>query len=274
MSDSDGDLGEWESTLAMTVSERCAVLRSCVVLGETASTQDEARDRLLSRGECGAIVAWRQTAGRGRLGRTWADTAQDGVAVTVVMPDRRSEVLVMLAAVAACRSIENAIADTPGNDEPLAIGIKWPNDLVSRGRKLGGILIERPASAGRLTLVGIGINVSQRSFPGHLADVATSVNLCGGQATRLAILTQLVCSIDGFAATGDDELLPPLLADYLQRDALRGAEATFATATGEVAGRVVQAHPLDGITVMTADGLRTLPTATTSVVSWRPTGIG
>jgi BirA family biotin operon repressor/biotin-[acetyl-CoA-carboxylase] ligase len=274
VSESDGDRGEWESTLAMTVSERCTVLRSCVVLGETASTQDEARHRLLSRGECGAIVAWRQTAGRGRQGRAWADTAQDGVAVTFVMPDRRSEVLVMLAAVAACRSIERAIADTPGNDEPLAIGIKWPNDLVCRGRKLGGILIERPASGHRLTLVGIGINVSQRSFPEHLADVATSVSLSGGHATRLAILTRLVCAIDRFAATGDDELLPTLLADYLQRDALRGAEATFATATGEVAGRVMQAHPLEGITVMTVDGQRILPRATTSVVSWRPTGIG
>lgn len=263
------DIGRWQAGIEACLRGRCSLLREAIVLEEAGSTQDVARERLLPRGTVGAVLARRQTAGRGRLGRSWADTGEDGVAVTFVLPDRRAEELVVLAAVAACRAIERA-AGSPG----CRIGIKWPNDLILSGRKLGGILIERPASAARRVLVGIGINVAQTAFPSGLDGRATSLALGGHPAERLSVAVELLASIDQLMGEVD---AGAALRDYLDRDALRGALATFATAEGEVAGevtgRVLEAHPLEGIAVACADGERRLPTATTSVVAWTPPAI-
>lgn len=261
----------WREAIARWTADEARVLTACEVVAETGSTQDVARERLAQRGAFGAITALRQTAGRGRLGRAWADTGTEGVAITLAIPDRAAESLVLLAAVAACRAIERAAREWPSGLERL--GIKWPNDLVLRGRKLGGILIERPAAPRPIALVGVGINVDQRAFEGALEATATSVRLEGVSATRLAIVLGLLAECDRLLELDESDLRTQLLPEYLSRDALRGASATFTTPEGDVTGRVVEAHPFAGIAVDVEGAIRRLPTATTSVRSWRRTGL-
>jgi len=77
----------------------------------------------------------------------------------------------------------------------LEVDLKWPNDLLVRGRKLGGILTEMHAEPGqiRFVIVGIGLNVNQEKFPGELADLATSLRAeTGKPQSRMQLLVRLL----------------------------------------------------------------------------------
>lgn len=250
-------LSAWPDAIETAIAERCRIFTSVRVLAETASTQDVARE--LADRPGAVVVAARQTRGRGRLGRSWCDTGDEGIAATFCCPDDPlGHRLVLASSIAPVRAIERGCA--------VPVGIKWPNDLMVRGRKLGGVLIERVASSGsRVALIGIGINVRQREFPPELADGATSLLREGADLDRLDLLVGLVVALD--EALGEPS--ERLLADYLGRDALRGREATFGTPTGEITGTVLQAHPVDGIAIEVPGGTVTLPVATTTVLAWR-----
>lgn len=250
-------LTAWPEALEATIAERCRIFTGVRVLAETGSTQDAARE--LSDQPGMVVVAARQTRGRGRLGRSWNDTGDEGIAVTFVAPDATLEGLILASSVAAARAVARHC--------PHAVGIKWPNDLLLRGRKLGGILIERihPGAGGPVALIGIGINVRQERFPDELAALATSLAIEGVSCDRLDLLCSLVSALDeALRATAD-----ALLAEYLDRDVLRGCAAVFATPTGEVSGEVLRAHPLEGVDVLTAAGPVRLAIATTTVLAWR-----
>lgn len=107
--------------------------------GTVTSTQDEARDLPVGS----VVVADEQTAGRGRLSRRWEAPAGTGLHATfVVAPHPLTSLAAGVAAAEACGR---------------GVRLKWPNDLLLDGHKLGGILVE--ASAGR-HLVGIGVNLT------------------------------------------------------------------------------------------------------------------
>ena len=243
-------LDRWPRCLEAVLSE-CRIFRDVRVLAETASTQDVARAMVMEQGLI--VVAWRQTGGRGRFERAWADTGEDGVAVTFVAPTASPERLTVASAVAVARTAEFFGVSS--------VGIKWPNDIVVERRKLAGILIER---TGEAALIGIGLNVGQSAFDGELAESATSMRLLGILTDRCAVLEQLIRELD----TAFVEDLESLARAYGQRDALRGTLATFGTPEGEVVGLVERVNPFEGL-VLNVEGVeRRLSPATTTVVSW------
>lgn len=134
------------------------------------STNAEAQRRAAS-GERGPlwITAARQTAGRGRSGRSWTSAGGSLAAtllVTTGAPATAIPQLSLLAGVAAHDALARVISDHRGRAEP-ALRLKWPNDLLLGGVKLGGILVECGTfDAALVAFVGIGINVAAR------ADVA------------------------------------------------------------------------------------------------------
>lgn len=225
-----------------------------VLLRETASTQDAAREYA----RVGTVVAaWRQTHGRGRLGRRWSDPHGDGVAVSMVVEAAQPATLSLAAALASCAAIEGAIESSRG-DVP-ALGIKWPNDIVLSGRKLGGILVERTGPA---ATVGIGINVRQRAFLGPLANRAVSLAQAGYLVDRLEVLERLILELPVALALGAAELAQRAEG----RDILRGKVVRFSTPQGAVEGRVAAIDPLRGLRVFTSAGERLLAPETTSVL--------
>ena len=121
------------------------------------------------------VVAEHQTGGRGRRGRSFFSPAGTGLYLSMILrPQHSPQELMHLtcaAAVAACDAVESATDLRPG--------IKWTNDLVHEGRKLGGILTELGFSGEELdyAIVGIGINCnqSQDDFPTDLQNIATSL---------------------------------------------------------------------------------------------------
>ncbi len=241
---------DWEPMLR-AACDATALFRRVVALEQTASTQDADETRAATVGTI--VTAWRQTAGRGRFGRQWSDTATQGLAVTAVIDAQPAERLVIAAAVAAAEAAESALG--------ARVGIKWPNDLFVAGRKLAGVLIE---VRGGVALVGIGMNISQTSFEGELESRATSLAMLGAHADRLAVLCTLVGALDR-ALTANDAWL---VERFLERDALRGTRALFATPAGPVEGEVRSVDPMRGLVVRTAMGEHFLPAQSTSVAEW------
>jgi BirA family biotin operon repressor/biotin-[acetyl-CoA-carboxylase] ligase len=156
------------------------------------STNTEAaRQATLGAPEGLCVVAREQTAGRGRQQRAWVSPKDAGLYFSVVLRPsfeaREWPLITLGAALAVGDALLEACA--------LETDIKWPNDLLARGRKLCGILAETVEGAsGRAVVLGVGVNLTNRSFPPEILDAATSVEEQTGRAPEreqlLAALTR------------------------------------------------------------------------------------
>ena len=133
-------------------------------------------------------VADVQTAGRGRLDRTWQAPPGSSLLVSALVRTPGDAGPVVMAAAVALAGAVDRVAGVPAM-------LKWPNDLVVGDRKLAGLLAERDGDA---LVVGAGCNVNWERFPDDLAGSATSCNLEAGHPVDRDEL--LVAFLDGFAA--------------------------------------------------------------------------
>jgi len=137
------------------------------------------------------VLAEEQTAGRGRAGRSWHSERAAGIYVTLLLRPKLAPVQAPLLTMMAGLSAHSAVQAVMG----LAVDLKWPNDLLIRGKKVGGILTEMHAEPNqvRFVIVGIGINVNQEKFPGELANTATSLRAeTGKPQSRMGLLVRLL----------------------------------------------------------------------------------
>ncbi len=146
--------------------------RNVIYLSSVISTMDIARQEALKGAAEGTvIIAGEQTGGRGRLKRTWL-TPKGNIALSITLyPDVASlPYLIMIASLAVVKSIES-ITGIEGQ-------IKWPNDILINGKKVGGILIENEVRGNKInySIVGIGINVNLKvNDYAEIANTATSL---------------------------------------------------------------------------------------------------
>jgi BirA family transcriptional regulator, biotin operon repressor / biotin---[acetyl-CoA-carboxylase] ligase len=137
------------------------------------------------------VLAEEQSAGRGRAGRAWQSERGTGIYVTLLLRPKLAPVQTPLLTLVAGLSAHSAILAQTG----LNADLKWPNDLIAGGKKLGGILTEMHAepAAVRFVIVGIGINVNQQKFSGELGSIATSLRIeSGKEQSRLELLAKLL----------------------------------------------------------------------------------
>ncbi|RNC82006.1 MAG: biotin--[acetyl-CoA-carboxylase] ligase [Phycisphaera sp.] len=231
-------------------------LSRAVVLAETASTQAAAVQH--SGGKSGLVcIASRQTGGRGRLGRQWADDVGKGVSMTLALNDEVDGARFSLALGVA---VAEACADVgPGP----RVGLRWPNDVVDRptGSKIAGVLIEKQSD---LTLVGIGINVYQTQEDWQRVGQTGAISLAAldAPADRLALALEVLSLID--QKLGEE---PKSLAEqWHSRDTLTGTSQTFEHDGKRVTGLVESIDPTNTLIVRTTSGLVRLPASSTSLV--------
>jgi BirA family biotin operon repressor/biotin-[acetyl-CoA-carboxylase] ligase len=185
------DLATLDSALAGTVF--AGKLHFSAV---TASTNSDALEVARSGAPHGSVYfADEQRAGRGRGDHTWDSAAGDGLYASILLrapiPAARLPLLPLAAGLAAAEAIR-AVAG-------LTVDLRWPNDLLIGPRKVGGILVESKISGGsaEFAVIGIGINVHQRTFVSELSTPATSLDLeTERRISRQDLLLSLLKSLE------------------------------------------------------------------------------
>lgn len=126
--------------------------------------------------ESGTVyLADEQTVGRGRGAHEWHSAAGSGLYVSILLRPAIAPADILWLSLAAGLAVQAAVRDVTS----LAPDIRWPNDLLLSGRKMGGILTELNAEVTRVrhAVIGIGLNVHQPSFPAELTPLATSLKI-------------------------------------------------------------------------------------------------
>ena len=162
----------------------------------TGSTNNDAMTEARNGAPHGTVIfADEQTTGRGRGDHAWHSAAGQGLYVSIILrlplPAPYLPWLPLAGGLAAAEAIRTASG--------LPVDLRWPNDLLLGPRKTGGVLAEAQTDAGALTfaVMGIGINVHQRSFDPNLATPATSLDLESGRTIdRQQLLIALLASLD------------------------------------------------------------------------------
>ncbi len=178
--------------------------------GQVTSTNTVALE-LLRRYPAVFVSALYQTHGRGRHGRSWFGEHGKNVYCTIGLrqPRRTSPVIAHLALGAV--AVWDTVTGLTGTSSIFLL--KYPNDLLGRcpdgvWRKLSGVLVEHTTVEGHSAfLIGIGINVQQRTFPQSLAAVATSLALLGFELTPEQVLSRLKQLLEGLCDRPPEELL-------------------------------------------------------------------
>lgn len=213
-----------------------------IVLDRVGSTSAWLRDRAREGAPHGtAVRAREQTAGRGRLGRSWLAAPDHAVLLSVLvrrdLPAQRAPLLALAAAVAVAEVV-------PG------LGIKWPNDLLAPdGRKVAGILLEAEFAAGRLdhAVVGVGLNVH-----GH-PDLPTATSLDDAFPGRPHDVEALADAIAA-AVLAEVERLVDRPEEVLDRWRERSVTLGRQVVVGDVAGEAIGLDPDGALVVRTASG--------------------
>jgi BirA family biotin operon repressor/biotin-[acetyl-CoA-carboxylase] ligase len=173
--------------------------RNLLYLPETRSTNDEAR-RLAKGGapEGTLVIADYQTAGRGRLDRRWDAPPGSSLLMSLLfrpaLAPHQVQRLTMICSL--------AVADAVESETRLRVGLKWPNDVVVGGAKVGGILTETGLIGSQVdyAVVGIGLNVDLEPsrLPRLLLMPATSLShLLGRRVARLPLLWGFLRALEG-----------------------------------------------------------------------------
>ena len=165
--------------------------KKLVHLRETDSTSDEAR-RLIKAGagEGLAVLADRQTGGKGKPGSRWFSPPGNLYLSVVIKPHKNAGQLgaVTFFSALAVRSLIVKLAKLPAV-------IKWPNDLLVRGKKTAGILTERLASGHLIIGIGLNLNSDRRAFPSELKRTATSLKIETGKKYSIERCAALLLSL-------------------------------------------------------------------------------
>lgn len=226
--------------------------RSLACREVTGSTNSDAAE--LGRGgapEGSVVVADAQTAGRGRLGRSWVSEPGLNLYLSVllrpeILPSEAPQ-LSLVAGVAVAAALESV---------GVRPQIKWPNDVLLGGRKVCGILTEIEAEADRVSfvVVGLGVNLNSRlhDFPEELHDKATSLRIESGEAVdRAPVAARVLGELERYYALFRDGGFAAVAPEWERRTALVGRELTVSGA-GEVVTGMYAGVDTDGALLLDA----------------------
>ena len=224
---------------------------------------DSTNAYLLAEARTGApsglvAVAGHQTAGRGRLDRTWEAPPGSSLLVSVLVRDASGGAGAHRVVMAAALALADAVETVAG----VGVGLKWPNDLVVGERKLAGVLAEQEGDA---LVVGAGCNVAWESFPPDLAATATSCSLEAGRPVAVDdLLTAYLDALAGRLAAPD-----AVVPAYRDRLVTLGRRVGVERAGDTLVGEAVHVDADGALVVRADDGTEERVTAG-DVVHLRP----
>jgi BirA family transcriptional regulator, biotin operon repressor / biotin---[acetyl-CoA-carboxylase] ligase len=200
------------------------------------------------------VIAEEQTAGRGRAGRSWTSEKSAGITCSILLrpqiPPAYAPLLTLVAGLAA--------RDAAAEDLDAIPDIRWPNDLLVRGKKFCGILTEMHAEPDRVhyAVVGIGMNVNQTKMPADLADTATSIRIETGKIhSRLDLLIRLLRHLDRYYNQFLTEGAAPILRRFSEVSSYyQGKRVQITTSAETFTGTTAGLEPSGVLRVVRDDG--------------------
>ncbi|GMT42198.1 MAG: bifunctional ligase/repressor BirA [bacterium] len=227
--------------------------RELVLLDEVDSTNLHAA-RLLSEKKLKhgtVIIAKKQTAGRGRFNRSWY--SDGGLCLTAALEIDSS--LRDAGAVTLTTGTAVGLSLTSLVDWPFEI--KYPNDIMAGGRKLGGIIAEVKKP---FVILGIGINVEQKFFPAEISEKAVSLAQLGMDVDRetvaVSIINMLEPMIDIFSEKGFGELRPY----WIKMNCTLGKNVVIEKVKGQTRGKAIDLDDDGVLLVETKSGMERVNT--------------
>ncbi|HYR96890.1 MAG TPA: biotin--[acetyl-CoA-carboxylase] ligase [Candidatus Binatus sp.] len=210
-------------------------------LDEVDSTQRVARDLARAGAAEGtAVIAERQTAGRGRLGRQWHSPPGLNLYCSIVLRPPLPPSTVPQIALVTGAAVAAAVAEETGHRP----AIKWPNDVLLDGRKVAGILTEMEAEVERVqhVIVGIGVNLNAplASFPRELRGrVSSLLIVTGTRVDRARFTGRLLAALEARYGRYLSAGFSSVRSEWESYSCLTGTEVRVASPEGELAGRVL-----------------------------------
>lgn len=201
------------------------------------------------------VIADRQTAGKGRLGRQWASPGGVNLYASILLrppiPAFQAPRLTFLSAVAVCRAIERCSG--------LQARVKWPNDVLVQGAKVAGLLNEMSAETDRVNYIvlGVGVNLNMRAdqLPSDLRYPATSLAMASGQpVARVNFTRTLLQEIDALYQLYLEQGSAPVLAAWTALCDLTGQSVRVDCQQVQIEGSMVGLAEDGALLVRTATG--------------------
>lgn len=232
-----------------------------IILDEVDSTMAEAMRRAPDLMRPTWIMAHRQTAARGRRGRTW-ENPPGNFAATYVFKPKGNAATAALRSFSAANALYEALALKIDRDR---LALKWPNDVLLNGGKVAGILLESTGTQGRLDWLAIGIGVNLTHVPPTVQD-AMFPPVClvgeGGESTDTdELLSILASNMETeeriFAELG----FAPIRENWLRRAARLGEVITARTARDEITGTFETVDEAGQLVLRTPKGQVAIPAA-------------
>ena len=200
------------------------------------------------------IIADEQTAGKGRSGRTWVTPPAEAIAFTLLLRPKLSPDRISMVTLVMGLAVTNAVNSLYG----VSAGIKWPNDVVIKGRKLCGILTEMSAEVRQVNyiVIGVGINANLTSFPEEIREIATSLKLeLGRDINRAELIARVMAEFERlyaeFEAQGD---LGAVMQEYNELCLNAGSKVRVLDPNGAYTGTSRGINSMGELLVETEDG--------------------
>lgn len=255
--------------MEITIEETQWAGKKCYHYETLDSTNKKAKE--LAEAGCAhgtVVTAGGQEAGVGRRGRSWSSEPGQGIYMSLVLRPElatdKASMVTLVAAIAVAKAIE-ALAKDCGV-HPF---IKWPNDIVIRGKKVCGILTEMTMKECKIgyIIVGIGINVHNTSFPEEIANMASSLELeLGTGVARERLMELVLLAFEKYYALFlQEQDLSLLVEEYQQMSANKGRKVTVLDPAGEYEGTARGITNIGELIVDTPEGTKLVSSGEVSV---------
>lgn len=242
----------WKHGGEMKIGDRVHFLPTCT------STNDVVKD-LAARGalEGTVVIAEEQTSGRGRYERHWFSLRKKGLYISVLLRPPQPEISLLTLSVGL--AVAEALYDVFG----VKVCLKWPNDLLWEGKKLGGILSESSFFGNHLNhvVVGIGINVNhnKNDFPPDIRETSISLKQIKHKDVDMDLFLQnlwkaLEIWYDFYVQKKTDLIISSFMESSCYSP---GQKLVALTDTGAVLGIFKKIDQQGGVVLETRDGITT-----------------
>lgn len=221
---------------------------------ETVASTMDAAMQLCIKGACEGtlVLAESQTKGRGRLGRRWFSPKYKGIYLSLILrPDilpASAPIFTLLAALSVCEAIKEVSG--------LEAQIKWPNDILSRNKKLGGILTELSAETDEINFLIIGVGLNVNNDRKTLYSGATSLREQKREnVNRITLLQEILRKIEANYLLLESKDSPPIIEKWRQHNITLGRRVKVYCQKEHIEGEAVDIDIDGGLLIRKDSGV-------------------